>query len=307
MDFAKRGPPPHLGAMVYLLLASLLWAFSFGLIKGQLAGLDPGFVALVRLALAALAFAPLSLSPTARRKGEGAGVSGRSRLWLPLGLGALQFGLMYVLYIASFAFLPAWMVALFTIMTPVYVVLLAPRQGRRFALRAWGAAALAVLGAAVVLAKGMPAGADWRGILLLQGANLCFAAGQIWYPRVRRGSGLGDGPLLGHMYVGGALVPAVWMLARAGEGLSLPATTQLGVLLYLGLAPTALGFYLWNKGAARVSPGVLAGANNLKVPLAVVVSWLVFGEAADYLRVSLGLALVVAGLFLAGARGQKKG
>jgi drug/metabolite transporter (DMT)-like permease len=35
--------------MLHLLSAALLWAFSFGLIKDKLAGLDPSFVAAARL------------------------------------------------------------------------------------------------------------------------------------------------------------------------------------------------------------------------------------------------------------------
>ena len=98
---------------------------------------------------------------------------------MAVGLGMLQFGLMYVLYIASYRWLPAWMVALFTIFTPLYVVLFSdlldrfPRRGTwrppcwRWWARAWW------------WPRAMPADADWRGILLLQGANLCFAAGQV--------------------------------------------------------------------------------------------------------------------------------
>ncbi|MGD9849218.1 MAG: EamA family transporter, partial [Desulfuromonas sp.] len=44
--------------MTLLLLVSLVWAFSFGLIKGQLTGLDPNLVAFIRLALALLVFLP---------------------------------------------------------------------------------------------------------------------------------------------------------------------------------------------------------------------------------------------------------
>jgi drug/metabolite transporter (DMT)-like permease len=295
--FAKSRYRHHLGSMLYLLAASLLWAFSFGLIKGQLGGLDPGFVALCRLALAAAAFLPVA-RPSLR--------NGRVPAWA-LGLGVLQFGLMYVLYIAAYAYLPAWMVALFTVLTPLYVALLAPLRGRRLSGLTWPAVGLTIIGAAVVLARGLPQGADWRGILLLQGANLCFAAGQIWYPEVRRREGLADGSVLFWMYLGAAAVPALWLLLPGGGQWTWPAGDQLWVLLYLGLAPTGLGFYLWNKGSARVSAGLLAGANNLKVPLAVLVSWLVFGEQADYWRVSLGLALVVTALFMAGGGRKNKG
>ena len=54
--------------MLFLLAASLLWAFSFGLIKGQLAGLDPVAVASTRLLLAAVVFAPLMLRRPLERR-----------------------------------------------------------------------------------------------------------------------------------------------------------------------------------------------------------------------------------------------
>ncbi len=94
--------------MTWLLGASLLFAFSFGLIKGQLAGVDPVAVSAARLVLAAAAFAPLLGRVVLRRA-----VAVRALL-----LGMLQFGLMYVLYIASYPFLPAWLVALCTVFTP---------------------------------------------------------------------------------------------------------------------------------------------------------------------------------------------
>lgn len=282
--------------MIHLLLASLLWAFSFGLIKGRLAGLDPVLISLIRLALAALSFAPILFRNQLSR----------SRVLPVLALGALQFGVMYVLYIASFQYLPAWMVALFTVMTPLYVLLLAGIRERKLALRYLAAVALAIAGGAVVLARGLPAGASWQGIALLQGANLSFAAGQVMYPDLKRRCGANDGPMMAWMYLGAVLVPAGFLLVKGGVQGELPAKGQLAVLLYLGLVPTALGFYLWNKGATRVRPAFLASINNLKIPLAVLVSWIVFAEKTDFPRALLGLALVVAALFIAGWRDSNK-
>ena len=71
------------------------------------------------------------------------------------------------------------------------------------------------------------------------------------------------------------------------------------VVGYLGLVPTALGFYLWNKGAAQVGAGVLGAANNLKIPLAVLIAWIVFGEQGPYLRALGGMGLITLGLLLA--------
>ena len=274
--------------MRHLIFASLLWAFSFGLIKGRLAGLDATTVASGRLLLAFLAFAPLAVR--GRR---------RPRRWAAfLVLGAVQFGLMYWLYIASFAYLPAWQVALFTVFTPVYVVLLADGRARRVNLRHMAAAVLAVAGALLAVRFGQADGFAWKGVLLLQGANLSFAVGQLLYPGVRRKEMLGDAALMAWMYAGAFLVTALPVLWRGGPVAAGWTPSALGTLVYLGLVPTAVGFYLWNRGAVQVDAGRLAVANNLKIPLAVVVSWVVFREQAPWLRASLGLILVVAGLAL---------
>ena len=45
--------------MFLLILVSLIWAFSFGLIKRFLGGVDSTFVTAIRLALALLVFLPL--------------------------------------------------------------------------------------------------------------------------------------------------------------------------------------------------------------------------------------------------------
>ncbi len=277
--------------MFYLLAASLLWAFSFGLIKGQLTGYDPVLVACARLLLASLVFVPVVW-----RAGLPRAISRRA-----MALGVVQFGAMYVLYIAAFAWLPAWQVALFTIFTPLYVVAMADAAGRRFVPRHLLGALIAVAGAAVVL-RGDFGQADWRGVLLLQGANLCFAWGQLRFVGLQRAAGGQDAALLGWMYLGAFLATLLTVAVRVpGQICLLPTwgSSALWSLLYLGLLPTGVGFYLWNRGAVRTAAGSLAVANNLKVPLAVLVSWLVFGENAAYGWAVLGLGLVVAGLAVA--------
>ncbi len=281
--------------MLSLLAASLIWAFSFGLIKTQLAGVDPRAVAFVRLALATLVFAPWLMR------------LGPSRLWWRYAvLGAVQFGLMYVLYIASYAYLPAYAVALFTVFTPIYVVLMEDAWSRRFDPRHLAAAVLAVAGGALVVWRGLPAGEVWRGILLLQGANLCFAVGQLVYRRWRLAQGTeasSDAANLAWMYLGAALLAGLAATISGGLGdlavLKGPAHLT---LLYLGLLPTGVAFYLWNRGAGRVGAGVLAAANNLKIPLAVVAAWAVFGEQVRLLPALGGLVAVTAAVFVASDR-----
>lgn len=285
--------------MIWLLAASLLWAFSFGLIKQHLTGLDPWWVAAARLSLAALVFLPWTVTAAPAATGL------RVRAML---LGAVQFGAMYVFYIAAFVDLAAWQVALWTLLTPVFVALLGAWRDRRRPLRPLGAALLAVAGALVAEGR-LPAAETMRGVLLVQGSNLCFALGQLGYRPLREATRRAGPPrhheagLLGWMYLGGAA------LAVAGAmlfGDAVPPRIHgdaVAVLVYLGLIATAVGFWLWNKGAARTGTARLAVANNLKVPLAILAAWLVFQESAQYVRAACGLAVMIGGLVIAGARG----
>ena len=144
--------------MLLLLLASLVWAFSFGLIKGQLAGVDPTAVAVLRLLCALLVFLPF----LRRRQ-----LSRRAQLRLA-AIGAVQFGLMYILYLHAFAVLQAYEVALFTIFTPIYLALLDAALEHRWEVRHLLAAVLSLGGAGVLLWRtGVGSGAVGGFILVL--------------------------------------------------------------------------------------------------------------------------------------------
>ena len=276
--------------MPLLLLASLVWAFSFGLIKGQLAGLDATAVATLRLLCALLVFLPFL-----RRRG------------LPLNLqvrlaviGAVQFGLMYVLYLRAFAVLQAYEVALFTIFTPIYLALLDAAVEHRWQPRHLAAAILSLGGAGILLwHRGVSTGAV-GGFLLVQGSNLCFAAGQLAYKRLRpRLEGSADAAIFALPYAGALAATAVaslfftdWTAFR----LTLP---QAGVIVYLGVVASGLCFFWWNLGATRVNTGTLAVFNNAKIPLGVAVSLLFFGESADLPRLLLSAALMLAAVAVA--------
>lgn len=263
-------------------------------------------VACLRLLISLVIFLPWILRCTVKP-----GLARRA-----MALGAVQFGLMYIFYIAAYRYLPAYAVALYTIFTPLYVAGLADAYAQRWRRRHTLAAVLAVVGAAIVSAGSLGGGSALRGIGLLQLSNLCFAAGQVGYRRLvapgwaadassrsqagAQAGGISEVAILGWMYLGATLVTAVVALVGADRARLGFDRNAVLVLLYLGFVPTALGFYLWNKGALRVRSGVLAVANNLKIPLAVLCTWLIFSESADHLRVIVGLAVMVAALFVAG-------
>jgi drug/metabolite transporter (DMT)-like permease len=281
----------------WLLLVSALWAFSFGLIKGNLAGLDSSFVAFARLTLSLLLFAPL-LRPRQ---------TDRRRALELMAIGAVQYGAMYSLYIASYAHLQAHEVALFTVTTPLLVVLLEDALERKLRALPLLAALIAVAGAGVIKFRTGEWGDFALGLLLLQAANACFAAGQVLYRRrIGRASAREQAGHYAWLYLGAVIVPGVLTLAKGAWPETL-SPTHLWTLAYLGLLPSGLGFYLWNFGATRTTPGVLGVMNNAKVPLGVVISLLVFGESADWTRLLLGGTLVAGAAFLAHRTERRRG
>lgn len=276
--------------MVYLVAVSLLWAFSFGLIKNQLAGLDSFWVATTRLGLAMLVFLPFL-----RPRKIAASLAIRFGL-----IGAVQFGVMYVLYIASFRHLQAHEVAMFTIFTPIYVVLLDGLRERRVNRMALAAAALAGAGAAVLKWQGGITPEHVLGFVMLQGANLCFAGGQLAYRRLRqRNPEASDASVFGWLYFGAFVTAGILAGAWGDWSRFSPSDTQWGTLAYLGILATGIGFFGWNLGATKVSTGALAVSNNLLIPLAVLVAIVVFGESAPWGNLIASMLIMGAALALA--------
>jgi drug/metabolite transporter (DMT)-like permease len=280
--------------MKYLIIVSLIWAFSFGLIKtcliGSLSGVDPTFVAWARMVIALPIFLPFLRW---RR------LPGSIAIRLVL-IGAVQYGVMYITYLQAYLYLEAYQVALFTIFTPLYVTLINDLHTRRFRPGSLGAAGLAVIGAAVITYQSTSMKGILTGFCLMQLSNLCFAYGQIEYKRLRTSfSHLKDHQVYGLLYLGAAAVTAVATTLIGGWG-SLTALDlrQIGTLLYLGLLASGLCFFWWNKGAVLTNAGTLAVFNNLKIPLAVAVSLLVFGETANLFRLISGGAIILIAIWL---------
>ncbi len=166
--------------MNWLVIVSIIWGLSFGLIGNTLAGLPSGYVSAVRLLLCFIVFLPFM------RK-----ASPRTVLGL-VAIGAIQFGFMYLLYIESFKYMKSYEVAIFTIFTPVYVTLFNDILRRKLSWRHLTAAGFAVLGAGVILWRNEAGiGEVGKGFVILQLSNLCFAVGQLLYAKWKK-------PFIGH-------------------------------------------------------------------------------------------------------------
>ncbi|MBM4163706.1 MAG: EamA family transporter [Lentisphaerae bacterium] len=276
--------------MSLLLIVSLVWAFSFGLIGSSLKGVHPDVVSFIRLTLAAAVFVPF-----ARRIPW-------TRILQFAGIGAIQFGVMYHAYNWSFQFLKGHEIALLTVTTPFFITALNDLQRRRFAPINAILATLAVLGALIVKAGGTVAQPPLVGVLLIQLSNLAFAFGQLAYRRLYAGAAErtqpGDASVFFYCYAGAALVTAPLASIHLVDTFVRLTRGQLAALLYLGIIASGMSFFLWNRGARHTSAGTLAVMNNLKIPLAVLVSFLVFGEKANLPRLIAGGGLVFAAALL---------
>ncbi|WP_257304659.1 DMT family transporter [Geothrix campi] len=281
--------------MSLLLIVSVIWALSFGL-TAKVSDLGAPFVTAARTLMAALVFLPFL---------DVKGLS-RGQVLAFAGIGALQFGLMYLLYIASFRWLQSSEVALFTIFTPLFVTLTADLMRGKVSWLFLGTAALAVVGTGICVWSGLGRKGILVGFLLMQAANLCFALGQVLYRRFAPISGKRDRDLMGLLYLGASVV-AVAMAAPSTSWAKVLAMDlrQVMVLVYLGVVASGLGFFLFNAGARRTDIGTLAIFNNMKIPLAILASGLVFRDLVDWPRLAAGGAIIACALGLNGLSGAR--
>ena len=276
--------------MRYLLIVTVLWAFSFSLIGEYLAGrVDSDFAVLARVLIAALVFLPFTVwRGLPRRLLAG--------FWLA---GALQFGVTYLCLYRSFQVLTVPEVLLFTVLTPIYVTLLDDALARRFS--PWALlAALVAVGGGVIIRFDKLEGDYLLGFILLQVANATFAAGQVLCRRLL----LHYQPaqqlhrFFGHFFLG-ALILALPSFLLFGNPDKLPQTVmQWGVLAWMGLFATALGLYWWVKGSTRVDAGTLAIMNELHVPAGLLVNLLIWNRDFDLPRLAAGAAVILAAMGL---------
>ncbi|AVH31725.1 carboxylate/amino acid/amine transporter [Vibrio fluvialis] len=276
--------------MIYLSAVTLLWAFSFSLIGVYLAGqVDSWFSVLMRVALASIVFLPFLKFKQVPGKLIG-------KL---MAIGGIQLGLMYCFYYQSFLLLSVPEVLLFTVFTPIYVTLIYDMLKGRFSPWYLVTAVIAVAGAAVIKFAGINEN-FFLGFMVVQGANLCFAIGQVGYKYVmeRETVELPQHTVFGYFYLGALVVATVAFLLLGNPG-KLPTTSvQWGILIYLGVIASGFGYFAWNKGACMVNAGALAIMNNVLVPAGLVVNILIWNRDVDLARLSLGGLVILLSLWV---------
>ena len=275
--------------MQYLILVTILWAFSFSLIGEVLAGqVDSYFAVLIRVLLASLVFLPFT---------KFRGIQTKLKLQIML-IGTVQIGLMYIFLYKSFLFLSVPEVVLFTVFTPIYVTLFYDGFKSQFKPLYLISTGLAVFGAYIIRYQNISE--DFiTGFLMVQGASICFALGQSAYKKVMEShKEINHRDVFGYFHFGALIVSVISFALFANPEKLSPSLIQWSVLVWLGVMASGLGYFLWNKGACLVDAGILAIMNNALVPVGLLVNLKIWEKTSNYFLLFLGSLIIGLSLYL---------
>ena len=221
------------------------------------------------------------------------------RAWLGrlFVLGALNFTLFWATLFVAAARLPGGVAATLGAVQPLIVLALARVTLQAPLSRIRVIAACAGLGGVALLVLAPGARLDPIGAIAALAGALSMALGVVltrkWQPPVP------------------ALTFTAWQLTTGGLLLlplalafepALPRLTAMNAagFLWLGLAGAALTYFLWFRGIARLGPEAVTGLGFLSPLTAVLLGWLVLGEALSLPQL-LG-TIVVIGSVIVGSR-----
>lgn len=276
--------------MRYLVFITFLWAFSFSFIDVYLAGkVDGDFAVLTRVVIAGLIFLPMT-------KWNGVPNPLKSGTVL---VGGLMIGITYLCLYRSFLYLTVPEVLLFTVTTPLYVSLIDDALNRKFSPVALFAAFISVLGAGYIRYDNIT-DSYLTGFILIQVANLAFAAGQVGYANLvkRYPIDIPQRNFFGYFFLGGLLVAGPSYLIFGNPDMMPTTNVQWVILAWLGAGASGLGLFLWNKGGTMVDAGTLAIMNNMLIPAGIVVNLLIWNRDVDLFRLTVGMGVILLALYI---------
>jgi drug/metabolite transporter (DMT)-like permease len=284
-------------AYALLVGANLVYATSYVATRFVLEDVPPALLALARLVIGAVILVPTVrvLEPPATRPDRS---DARRIAWM----GVVGFAGAFAFSHWGLARSTATNAALLIIIEPLSIMALSPLLlGERLRAREMAGAALALLGAVLVVLNGVPGltralAPHWRGDLLLVLAGVAYGA----YTLLGRGVLARHSPLLvtARSIVWGAVV-MVPLAAVEWLGGARPVWSAGAVVgaLYLAVIITAFGYLLWNWMLARVSAPQVAIFVTVQPVGGAILGVVLLHEPLTVFTVA-GAALIVLGLWL---------
>jgi drug/metabolite transporter (DMT)-like permease len=279
-------------AALLLLVANVVYATAAVVSRIALDGVPPALLGFARLGLAAVVLAPL-----VRRQevppGEGLRVFGMGVIGFTVAFALMNWGIVYS---------SATNAALLIIVEPLTMLLLGPALlGERLTRREALGAALAVLGALIVVADGIPGVTlsllpRWRGDVMLALSGIAYAVYSLLGRPVLTPANSTVVTARSIVWGAVAMAPLVaieWM-AGARPTVSVPAVAG---TLYLAVVITALGYVAWNWALARVEAARAAAFLTVQPVVGALLGAAVLGDPVSAYT-GVGGLLIVVGLWL---------
>jgi drug/metabolite transporter (DMT)-like permease len=282
-------------AAFLLVVANVVYATAAVVSRIALDGVPPALLGFARLGIAALVLGPL-----VRRERVPAGEG-----WRLVGMGVIGFTVAFALMNWGIVYSSATNAALLIIVEPLTMLVLGPAVlGERLTRREALGAGLAVLGALIVVADGIPGVTRsvlprWRGDVMLALSGVAYAVYSLLArPVLTPANSIA---VTRRSIVWGALamapLVAIEWMAGARPVASVPAL--LGTV-YLAVVITALGYVAWNWALARVEAARAAAFLTVQPVVGALLGAAVLGDPVS-VYTGVGGLLIVAGLWLSAA------
>jgi len=296
---APAASRPTRGQVVVVAAVGLtvaLWASAFVVIRYADRQLSPGALALGRLLVGSVA---LGLFALARRES----LPGRRELVGIAVCGVLWFGVYNVSLNAAETRIDAGTAAMLVNVGPILIAIFAGWiLGEGFPSRLFAGCLVSFAGAVVIgIATSRHGLHESLGAILCLVAAFAYAGGVVAQKPVLRHVS----PLMVTWLA--CTIGAVSCLPYAGSlvhGLAHARTSTIAWMIYLGAAPTAIGFVTWAYALARTTAGRMGSTTYLVPPLALLFGWAFLGEVPPAL-VLPGGALCLAGVAVARTRSRR--
>jgi drug/metabolite transporter (DMT)-like permease len=274
-----------------LLVTIVLWAVAFPAIRVGVAGWGPAALSILRLAIASLVLGLVAPALGVRRPARKdlplillAGLTGMAGYQLLLNWGEVR--------------VPAGTASLIVVTNPIYSAIAAVLfLGERLSGRRIAGGIVALAGTATIATARGGLSVD-RAAWIILAAAVAFGVYHVAIkPLLSRYTGLEvtayatwTGTLL--------LLPAIPALVHAIPDATLKSTWA---VIFLGLAPSALGFVTWAYAVARLPVTVATGSLYLAPPIAVLVGYVWLHETPRLTEL-VGGVIAIGGVVIANSR-----
>lgn len=282
-----------------VLLTVLMWASTFVIMRWAAPDIGPGPLALLRLIAGS---ATLTLLVLWMRRGRPILPRGRG-LWLTAAFGVTWFAVYTLVFNWAGHFLDAGTVAMVVNFAPLMVGIGAVVFFKEeFSRKLYTGMLISLTGIGLITLAGSTGQLALAGLAVAFVAALLYAGGMLLQKLVLRDVDPLTATWLGCMAGTIALLPFAHSTVTAwGE---LPAETMLAAI-YMGIGPSALGFWFWGYAMNHFPTGKVASA-TLAVPAVVVImSALTLGEVPPLLAI-IGGAVCLTGVGIAQLRRPRR-